>query len=160
MVSRYRDLRRSASKPGTVPDPQLLSESYVRVSRIRLKHSKGRLTDQQLPVEAESTMEAPLFAPPRQYAPEAATSPAPPWALLAVGLLRAEGGRAGTTPASRGGREIGLCAAERSCRREQSSPPEMKDRARSSVRPRYGVSTFRSRSARGGRCRLSTGCRF
>lgn len=37
--------RHLSSKPGAVTGPRLLSEPYVRVPRIMLKHSKGRWTD-------------------------------------------------------------------------------------------------------------------
>ncbi len=60
------------------------------------------------------------------------------------------------------GEAIGPCSGRNDPgRREpEGSPPGRKDRALPSIGRRYGVSTFRSRSPRGGRCLLSTGCRL
>ena len=60
------------------------------------------------------------------------------------------------------GEKIGPCSGRNDPgRRGRERPPlGRKDRAYPSIRRRYEVSTFRSRSPRGGRCLLSTGCRF
>ena len=58
------------------------------------------------------------------------------------------------------GEKIGPCSGRNDPGRQRlgSSPSGRKDRAMPRVRRRYEVSTFRSRSPRGGRCLLSTGC--
>ena len=58
------------------------------------------------------------------------------------------------------GEKIGPCSGRNDPGRceQQGSRRGRKDRAQPSIRRGYGVSTFRSRSPRGGRCLLSTGC--